>query len=128
MRMRGGCSPVLTLSPSAISGNRAQMSGPASPFGLPASPSAGTGRRWRAPSPLDDSSDDDQLPARTASFALQAPSGLSDSDGSDEDGEVHSRRRPLGRMPSFTAVRPPGPTEVALAEVTAQLDHAFQVR
>ena len=62
------------------------------------------------------------------SFAIQAPSGLTDSEGeSDGEGEeagvVESRRRSsLG-----AGVRPLSPAEVALAELTTRLEKQLRV-
>jgi hypothetical protein len=63
------------------------------------------------------------------SFQLQAPSGLTDSEGESEDeggreAAVESRRRPsLGAA----GVRPLSPAEVALTELTTRLEAQLRV-
>lgn len=66
--------------------------------------------------------------AASPSFAIQAPSGLTDSEDESEEeceeaGVVESRRRSsLG-----AGVRPLSPAEVALAELTARLEKQLRV-
>ncbi|GAB4823632.1 hypothetical protein N2152v2_010678 [Parachlorella kessleri] len=89
------------------------------------------GRRLSAPSGYTDTAASE---AATPSFQIQAPSGLTDSEG-ESDGEGgqeadsgaswDSRRR--GSL-GAAGLRPLSPAEVALAELTARLEAQLQVQ
>lgn len=87
-----------------------------------------SGRRISAPSPYEDLNGfdkDDYASDHEPSFSIHAPSGITDSDSEGEVDYVASSRR---RSSVGSTFRQLAPVQIALAEVTEQLNQQLKVR